>query len=143
MIHADIGYAGPREGITSAQEAKVLELLAHKEFRAHHGDCIGGDARFDAVVRTIAGCHGVTIRPSNMPNLRAFCAPRYPHDIVCDPKPPLERNADMIAAITLLVATPESGREELRSGTWQTIRLARRAKREIWIISPDGGLLLS
>lgn len=38
----------------------------------------------------------------------------------------------------LLLATPHTGYEITRSGTWTTVRYAREKRRPIYIIKPDG-----
>jgi hypothetical protein len=53
--------------------------------------------------------------------------------------PPLERNKHIvIAAIDGLIATPKTIAEEVRSGTWTTVRYARTLNRDIHIVLPDG-----
>jgi hypothetical protein len=58
------------------------------------------------------------------------------HDIM----PPLERNKLIVARCDLLLATPETQQEVLRSGTWATIRAARRNSKSHTIVFPDGAL---
>jgi len=52
----------------------------------------------------------------------------------------LARNHFIVAYSEELVAAPKSNKEELRSGTWATIRYARKRKRMVTIIYPDGSL---
>jgi hypothetical protein len=40
-------------------------------------------------------------------------------------RPPLVRNRNIVDACTILTAAPRSTAEELRSGTWSTVRYAR------------------
>ncbi|HEY4779574.1 MAG TPA: DUF4326 domain-containing protein, partial [Solirubrobacterales bacterium] len=45
----------------------------------------------------------------------------------------MARNDRMVADCAMLVAFPYSEREELRSGTWATVRRARRARRRVLV----------
>jgi len=53
-------------------------------------------------------------------------------------KRPLERNSDIVADSDLLLATPRFYEEELRSGTWATVRRARKANKPLIIVWPNG-----
>jgi len=47
----------------------------------------------------------------------------------------LERNLDIVKNSSLLIACPiNKNKEELRSGTWSTIRKARKHKLTIYIL---------
>jgi len=54
------------------------------------------------------------------------------------PKPYLVRNRDIVEETELLIAAPANAIEHLQSGTWSTVRCARRSGRPISIIRPDG-----
>ena len=56
-------------------------------------------------------------------------------------KPPLDRNHDIVERCDLLIATPHTVEEQLRSGTWATIRYARKVHRPHYIIRPCGQLV--
>ena len=57
-------------------------------------------------------------------------------------EPYLQRNHTIVAYTDVLIATPAQVHEIKRgSGTWHTIRLARRLHdREPYIINPDGSI---
>lgn len=59
-------------------------------------------------------------------------------DVVHEPRPPLERNRDVVDASDVLLACPGGMAEEQRSGTWATIRYARKAGKPVVIVWPDG-----
>lgn len=40
-----------------------------------------------------------------------------------------------------MIATPSSKEEELRSGTWSTVRYARKLRRPVTLIYPDGSVV--
>jgi hypothetical protein len=50
----------------------------------------------------------------------------------------LDRNHDIVDSSDLLIAVSESTVEVLRSGTWATIRYAKKLRKPIKIIYPDG-----
>jgi predicted Rossmann fold nucleotide-binding protein DprA/Smf involved in DNA uptake len=53
-------------------------------------------------------------------------------------KPYLKRNKDIVRGTELLLATLAEASEQHRSGTWSTVRFARKQGRAIWLIQPDG-----
>lgn len=129
-----IGFTGTQQGMTKPQFASFFkvyeELSGVKEF--HHGDCIGSDAEAHVVART----HGswIVIHPPNSFSKRAFCKA----DVYRQPKPYLERNKDIVTDTEFMIAAPKQMAEVRRSGTWATIRYARKMGREIFIVYPDG-----
>jgi hypothetical protein len=50
----------------------------------------------------------------------------------------LQRNRNIVDAVQVMIACPRGFEEELRSGTWATIRYARKVGRKLYIIYPDG-----
>jgi hypothetical protein len=94
-----------------------------------HGDCVGADAQAHAMAK--ADGFRVVIHPPSDDSKRAFCQ----GDAVLAPPPYLVRNRRIVDASGVLVATPQ-GDEELRSGTWSTVRYARKIRRAIKIIAP-------
>jgi hypothetical protein len=72
--------------------------------------------------------------PSNIEAKRAYCkgGKVYPA------RKPLARNHDIVrAGKDLIIACPKAA-EEQRSGTWMTVRHARKVGRNISIIWPNG-----
>lgn len=133
-----IGFTGTRAGLTEAQ-AKTLSawlktLLSHGAAAAVHGDCVGADAEFDAL------CAGLGMdrvcRPCDLPEFRAQTGAKS----IAAPEPPLDRNKRIVEDATLMLACPFGRKERYRgSGTWATIRAARRAERPLILVYPDGG----
>jgi hypothetical protein len=130
-----IGFTGTQNGMTLQQKEKLRELLSierlsHNEF--HHGDCIGSDEQA-CLIAVEAGfklfCH-----PPNNPSKRAFVK----SDFFFAEKSYLERNHDIVDSCNKLYAAPEGFEEELRSGTWSTIRYAKQNKKQVIIIYPNG-----
>jgi hypothetical protein len=128
-----IGFTGTRSGMTLRQRITLNEMILPNftgEF--HHGDCNGAD-REAHTVASRRGFRIVTHPPTN-DKLRAFCVANE----VRDPLPYIERNQVIVDETELLIACPGGADEELRSGTWATIRYARKLKRPTVIVFPDG-----
>lgn len=131
-----IGFTGTRHGMTEAQKLAVGDLVAREVCSdltvAHHGDCIGADADFHAIARG----QGLAVigHPPSDDRLRAFCE----CDHAAPPKPYMVRNAQIVAAADLMIATPAEMTEQPRGGTWGTIRIARARGVPLVIVFPDG-----
>ena len=50
----------------------------------------------------------------------------------------LERNRDIVDACDILIACPRTLKEELRSGTWATVRYARKVGKPVAILWNNG-----
>lgn len=141
MLHKQkMGFTGTRGGMTNRQKKAfmiLLENLDPTEF--HHGDCIGADAN----AHLIADAHAVPIiiHPPEDSKQRAYCLANTPRIMILNPKPYLERNHDIVDQTDYLVATPRETKEELRSGTWATIRYARKVNKQVIIIYTDGTVI--
>ena len=133
-----IGFTGTQAGATPEQHAAVerllIDLLATD---LHHGDCLGADHEAHLIARDQLDLRVHLHIPLN-DSRRARCVPRDGIDIVYPPKPYLERNHDIVDNSAALIATPKEMNETLRSGTWATIRYARRQGKPVYIVWPDG-----
>ncbi len=130
----NIGFTGTQNGMTNKQKQSVRRLLATEvDFTLHHGDCIGADAEADEIAKEI-GEDNTVIHPPEISAKRAFCSSTN----IKDPKPYLERNHDIVDDSEYLIATPGTTEEVLRSGTWATIRYARKQQKHVAIVYPDG-----
>lgn len=131
MIH--LGFTGTRHGMTSGQQAQLriaLTTLAHAD-AFHHGDCVGADAQAHAIARELGlPCH---IHPPLNRTLRAFCRGQ----VVYPPCEYLARNALIVQACAILLAAPQTREEVQRSGTWATVRHARRCGRQVILLLPE------
>jgi hypothetical protein len=134
-----IGFTGTREGMTDVQEhefrAWVQASPRIAEF--HHGCCIGADEQAVNVIREeLGGSVVVHGHPGDWPPLTSKEAVATSHPMhPC--RPNLERNRLIVEACEVLIACPK-GPEELRSGTWATVRAARYRRKHIVIILPNG-----
>lgn len=132
-----VGFTGTRRGMTQLQKTFVAHLLFLKQADiAHHGGCVGADTDFDDICwNSRPSSIGTIIHPSNLRNQQGrWRIASYVHK----EKPPLERNKDIVNESDFLIATPKEYEEVLRSGTWATIRCARKQQRPIYIVYPNG-----
>lgn len=131
---ATLGFTGTQRGMTHAQMDGVMYFLgAHTYKIARHGDCIGADAEFDEYA-SIAGLT-IHIHPCNITEKRAWTKNFWVEHPV---RAPLDRNKDIVRMSDFLLATPGEMQEELRSGTWATVRFARKVNKPLRIIYPNG-----
>lgn len=145
------GFTGSSAGITLEQDRTLWKLLSFMDAtEVHHGDCVGGDKAFhDAIIGTwgtrrstweaVLTRPRIIIHPPDDDAKRAFCED---FDEIREPLPYLVRNRAMVYEVSLLIAAPRTKDEELRSGTWATVRYARKRGVPVIIISPDGGWYL-
>lgn len=133
-----VGFTGTQRGMTVHQERVVYQLLENfRPSELHHGDCIGADAKCHEIFRRQTDRRWVVIHPPINESKRAFCA-KSGMDQLRKPKDYLDRNHDIVDEVDVMISTPGEAQEQLRSGTWATIRYARRQKKRIFIILPDG-----
>ena len=128
-----------RKGLTHAQleEAEFL-LSSWGTTELVHGAAQGGDTELHRLAHKLGipcliyPASGV---PSNIDRILIKSDDlRYPA------VPPLDRNKTMVNRSTRLLGFPKGYNEELRSGTWAAIRYARKQKKNVWIVWPDGSV---
>lgn len=128
-----IGFTGTAMGMTDSQKEILHTLLfqSDKPCEFHHGDCVGADEE----AHVIAVANGLTpvIHPPLNPSKRAYCVAEQ----IRSEREYLDRNKDIVDDTEMLIAAPQ-GDEVLRSGTWSTVRYARKRRRKIIIIRPSG-----
>jgi hypothetical protein len=116
-----VGFTGSRNGeMPDPQADAVLRYLAGF-CTLHHGDCIGRDAHAHRLARQLGML--VEIHPPIYGSLRAFCAADYANK----PRRFLTRNRF---------------EEQLRSGTWATVRYAQQMGKRVIVVFPDGSVSL-
>lgn len=123
-----IGFTGTQRGLSPGQATFLRStLLEHNPTEFHHGDCVGADAEAHEIVRELLPQCKIIIHPPTVPHKQAFCH----GDETRVNKPYLQRNRCIVDSVDLLIAAPWTNEEQLRSGTWATIRYARKVKRYI------------
>lgn len=112
---------------------RILERLAPEV--VIHGDCVGADDDFDQIAQEL----GIPryLRPCDIASARAHCDRREGTRVVSKVKRPLVRNKDIVYDGKALLACP-TGPEVKFSGTWATIRYAKRAGKTVIIVWPNG-----
>ena len=130
-----LGFTGTQEGGTKAQRLTLIRILKGLDVaEAHFGDCIGWDADAYFTTKELKPAAILIGHPPTNPSKREF----LPYDITFKKASYLTRNKHIVNNSDLLIAAPKTMEEEQRSGTWATIRYARRRKIDIIIIWPDG-----
>ena len=138
-----IGFTGTREGMTRLQRAFVIRAVGMCHVNeVHHGGCVGADEDFHRLslvlnipVHVHFGCNSQGKTPSKMEettNVKGKTIKVY------EPRPYLKRDKTIVDNVEMLIATPKGHKEELRSGTWATIRYAKKKNKKILIVYPDG-----
>lgn len=99
-----------------------LEKYHSADTVLHHGDCVGVDARAHQIAKEWGW--DIVVHPPLEDGRRAFCFGSRVE--VRARKAYLDRNTDIANESDVLIAIPSSKTEEVRSGTWSTIRRFRK-----------------
>ena len=136
-----IGFTGSRHQMpipakltltTTLNDIYAAAIFSSAPIVFHHGDCVNSDVLAAGIAKALGFIvHG---HPPFDDKLRAF----FQNNVTHAPKNYLDRNHDIVDVSRILIATPATEHEVLRSGTWATIRYARSLNRELCIIYPDG-----
>lgn len=135
-----LGITGTKKGMTEAQFDVIkwfIEEDNHFVTHLHEGDCKGVDVQITLMFQDI--CPEVTIvrHPPIKTSYQAF----GPYNETREPKDYLVRDQDNVNESDYLWAAP-NGPEVMRgSGTWATVRMARRKGIPITIIMPSGKVI--
>jgi hypothetical protein len=136
VIDYTIGFTGTRKGMDASQLETFTRLMlevkkwcAEKKMRPvfRHGDCIGADDQA-ATTASILGFY-VIAHPCILSEQRAY---NPNSNEVMIPKDPLVRNRDIVDKSDYMFCVPKEAvteQEPLRSGTWATIRYARKQRK--------------
>lgn len=131
LVVGNFGFSGSRKGMTTPQKQIIQVVMSDKAGILHHGDCVGCDAEIHDLCMAL-GNYRIVVHP---PLKTEFRANKVGHEIL-QSKHYLERNRDIVAACQILIATPNDYSES--GGTWFTIKHARKVKRALIVIGPDG-----
>ena len=116
----------------------MIELRDNQGMKVfHHGGCIGADREAHNIVHDLG--YLIYVHPCDIKDKQAV----LPDNTVLglfEEKPPLVRNKDIVKACDFLVAIPGTRDERVRSGTWATIRQARKMRCDHKIIYPSGAV---
>jgi len=130
-----LGFSGTQDGMSTKQKGGVWNILqTFQPKEVHHGDCVGSDEEFHYLCRVLVPQPFIHVHPPSNPSKRAFCKGDFIYEVM----PYMERNDDIVFYSHALVATPKRSEVRIGSGTWATIRRARKKGIPIYIIYPDG-----
>jgi hypothetical protein len=154
-----LGFTGTLRGMTAEQKTVAeLRIAGLRPSVFIHGGASGADtdAHHIVVHRLPPNSlpHTIEIYPEDSPLRRRHRYWQRPEHriaakasgrdfIVHEAGKPLARNLIIVQRCDHLLATPDSREEKLRSGTWATIRYARKAGKPHTIIWPDGEISLA
>ncbi len=132
-----IGFTGTQRGMTAPQWMTLLGLLDGVSGWLHHGDCVGADEE----AHDLAHQRGLLtdVHPPSNSSKRAWCG----GTVIRSPRPYIARNHDIVDATRGLIAAPKIALEELRSGTWATIRYARKIGKPVALLLPDRAVVIT
>jgi hypothetical protein len=132
-----VGFTGTQIDCTPTQVVALARTLVELGLDVlHHGDCIGADETAHRIVRAMGA--RIELHPPRVASKRARCEV-VRGEVVHPTDEYLSRNHAIVNLTTVLVACPkeESG-EVTRSGTWATVRYARKLGRPVVIVRPSG-----
>lgn len=147
-----IGFTGTRNGMSRAQKEQLMFVLTYlvplsldineeDQTEFHHGGAEGADTEADGLANlrgfaiVIHPCPGVV---TDAGGLGSNGNGRFKgHNVLrWEPVlPPLVRDKNIAKICDVLIAAPKSDKEEIRSGTWATVRYAREALKPVIILS--------
>jgi predicted Rossmann fold nucleotide-binding protein DprA/Smf involved in DNA uptake len=142
-----IGFTGTRSGMTDPQYVEVTkQLMKLHPDTLLNGGAVGADEQLicwivaNRTTLDTASSVKVEIYPASVSRERYWN--RYLHQRLIETiwrvQEPLTRNRAIAEQCDRLIAAPASYREELRSGTWATVRYAKKAEKPVTVIFPDG-----
>lgn len=129
-----LGVSATQYGMTNPQRQQWIKwVMENGPWSAfHHGDCIGGDEEAFWMIREVFPNLRTVAWPGDNSSKRAYT----PSDLVMAVQPNLQRNRCIAEIADVLVAAPNTPYEVIRSGTWTTIRYARKLGKHVEIIGP-------
>ena len=141
----NIGFTGTQRYQTGGQKNALGKFLyyhfcKYHNAEFHHGMCIGADHDAHKIAHRLG--YEIIFHPplSKFKVADIKCVSLMKLENMRDPKEYLERNHDIVDETDILIATPNGFLEEQRSGTWSTVRYARKQGKHIYIIYPDSSI---
>jgi hypothetical protein len=137
---ATICTTGSRQGPTDAQKETFILLRGQMAYAHMRNGAAEGWDRFAATHWSMGDCE---FWPSNSDQeywARKFVSGSEVHRVHAI-RAPLDRNRTMVNESHGVIAAPMSSAEVMRSGTWATIRYARKAGKPVLVIWPNGEIV--
>jgi len=134
------GFTGTSKGASPAQlkelEEKLVKLKEDGFDELHHGLCIGADEQCAIIAKRlgyrVVAHPGLPKDPTNMMYRSEFAE----NDEVREAKKFIERDRGIVDEVERMLAAPLTREEQVRSGTWTTVRYARKVGRQVDLILP-------
>ena len=139
-----IGFTGSRQEPNKLQkdwlEAKLFDfkedlsggIFSDELIGFHHGDCLGSDAYAHSIAKELK--YWIVVHPPQSKSLRAYCQGNE----LMEELNYLERNWEIVRRCEILIALSSTNEEIMRSGTWATVRYARKSEKTVYLCGPDG-----
>lgn len=131
MSILQIGFTGTQQGMTDRQKRDLRNYLIHYstlcDVTFHHGLCIGSDEQAHHIFKEVCPNGKIHGHP---PIIKTKEAQFDLGDFfkLEDPLDYLVRDKMIVDQCTIIIAAPRSLEEELRSGTWATVRYTRKVR---------------
>jgi hypothetical protein len=128
-----VGFTGTQKGAQPTQlvaaEERLRQLREEGFDEFHHGACIGADEQVAKIAKSlgfkVVAHPGLAKDPTNM----QFRSDWNGNHEVLEAKPFIERDHDIVDVTETMLATPLTYEEQARSGTWTTVRYAKKQGR--------------
>ncbi len=145
-----IGFIGTLKGFNEKQSETYTGLL--RKFRQkydyieyHSGDCKGGDELSFSMIIKYEIADKIEIHPPGADHIRINLLNnekyKLPSDIktkIRDTRPFSEIPIDITEQCDALIVLPNDTSERSESDLWRAVRYARKSKKNIFIIYPNG-----
>ena len=139
-----VGFTGTHKGAGEPQlkelEAKLKALKEDGFDEFHHGWCIGADEQAAKIAKAlgfrVVAHPGLAKDPKNM----LYRSEWNGNDEIREAKQFIDRDHDIVDETHVMLATPLQREEQVRSGTWTTVRYAKARGRiegdRLFVIKP-------
>jgi hypothetical protein len=132
-----VGFTGTRQGMSDHQKKTLRKAMLAANMDGienclHHGDCKGADAEAHAIAVELGW--DIIIHPPVKRIMRAYCGDGA---IILPPLDYLARDEEIVRVSGFIFAAPKSDTEERRSGTWYTVRHARKLGKRVILLSRE------
>jgi len=136
-----VGFTGTSKGASDFQlkglEERLKKLKEDGFDEFHHGLCIGADEQAAKIAKGLG--YRVVAHPGfskKHPESLLYRSEFAENDEVLEAKAHIDRDHDIVDSVEYMLATPLQRDEQTRSGTWTTVRYARKQNRPTDVILP-------
>lgn len=135
-----VGFSGTRRGMSDMQKKSVAHLVEmYSPGVFHHGSCMGADTEFHALADRALNM--IVVHPPSNERTMIRSRVTFAKILTLEAKPYLDRDRDIVDASDIMIVAPLSFEEQLRSGSWTSLRYAKKTRRPIFHIEPDGAVV--